>query len=216
MTRKAENITPEKQNEQAPEKPPRYYKQKKPNDQVRKEAALKYIEDKKRPRKKPGNFPASDAALDVKPGDNSKFVYFGMKIFNMTPIDLCNAEQVEARINEYFQLCYELDMKPGVANLAMALGIDRTRLVEIRKDADRSNLPAPCRHFIKKAYNYMETYWESIMQNGKINPASGIFLGKNNFGYKDQTETILTPNTRMIDQAAPEDLQKRIEALPED
>ena len=32
------------------------------------------------------------------------------------------------------------------------------------------------------------------MQNGKITPVSGIFLGKNNFGYKDQQEYVLTPN----------------------
>ena len=32
------------------------------------------------------------------------------------------------------------------------------------------------------------------MENGKINPVSGIFLGKNNFGYQDKTEYVLTPN----------------------
>ena len=62
----------------------------------------------------------------------------------------------------------------------------------------------------------MGSYWEQIMQNGKINPASGIFLGKNNFGYKDQTEHVLTPNTRLSDNIAPADLQRRIEALPDD
>ena len=33
------------------------------------------------------------------------------------------------------------------------------------------------------------------MQNGKINPVSGIFLGKNNFGYQDKQEMVITPNT---------------------
>ena len=36
--------------------------------------------------------------------------------------------------------------------------------------------------------------WEDYMQNGKINPVSGIFLGKNHFGYKDQTELKVATN----------------------
>lgn len=32
------------------------------------------------------------------------------------------------------------------------------------------------------------------MQNGKINPVAGIFLGKNNYGYQDKTEYVITPN----------------------
>jgi hypothetical protein len=52
------------------------------------------------------------------------------------------------------------------------------------------------------------------MMNGKINPVSGIFLGKNNFGYKDQQEYVLTPNQK---QVAPEDvkiIESKYEELP--
>ena len=31
---------------------------------------------------------------------------------------------------------------------------------------------------------------------GKVNPVAGIFLGKNNYGYQDKTEYVLTPNTQ--------------------
>jgi hypothetical protein len=40
----------------------------------------------------------------------------------------------------------------------------------------------------------LEELWESYMQNGKINPVSGIFLGKNNFGYQDKQDLVVTPN----------------------
>jgi len=33
------------------------------------------------------------------------------------------------------------------------------------------------------------------MQNGKVNPVSGIFLMKNNFGYQDKTEIAIEPKT---------------------
>lgn len=45
---------------------------------------------------------------------------------------------------------------------------------------------------------------EDYMLNGKINPVSGIFLMKNNFGYTDKSEVVLTPNTPLGEETPPE------------
>jgi hypothetical protein len=55
----------------------------------------------------------------------------------------------------------------------------------------------------------MEILWENYMQNGKINPVSGIFLGKNNFGYQDKQEYVLTPNSNSDSDYSAEDIRKR-------
>ena len=55
----------------------------------------------------------------------------------------------------------------------------------------------------------MEILWENYMQNGKINPVSGIFLGKNNFGYQDKTEYVVTPNTNNDSDYSTDDIRKR-------
>ena len=47
------------------------------------------------------------------------------------------------------------------------------------------------------------------MQNGKINPVSGIFLGKNNFGYQDKQEHVITPNTNSDSDYNAEDIKQR-------
>lgn len=47
------------------------------------------------------------------------------------------------------------------------------------------------------------------MQNGKINPVSGIFLMKNNMGYQDKQEYVLTPNNQLGEATSAEDLQKK-------
>ena len=44
---------------------------------------------------------------------------------------------------------------------------------------------------IKKAYKMMENMWESYMNSGKLNPVTGIFLGKNNYGYQDKVEHVV-------------------------
>ena len=62
---------------------------------------------------------------------------------------------------------------------------------------------------VKRVYEIMENLWENYMQNGKINPVSGIFLGKNNFGYQDKTEYVVTPNVHQDEDYDVEDIRKR-------
>jgi hypothetical protein len=72
-----------------------------------------------------------------------------------------------------------------------------------------AELPTLTKDSIKKAYEYMELLWENYMQNGKINPVSGIFLGKNNFGYQDKTEHVITPTINSDADYSTEDIRKR-------
>ena len=150
--------------------------------------------------------------LQVEPGDNSKYLTVSIALMNLPEIDLHDVEQVNARLTEYFQIHSDNDMKPTVAGMGLALnGMDRRRLWEIRTDVPDRNqdLPTATRDSIKKAYKLMETMWENYMQNGKINPVSGIFLGKNNFGYVDKQEHVVTPNTRNDSDYDAEDIKKR-------
>ncbi len=175
---------------------------KKKNDDVVKEVV------KKKPRG--GNNFLTDAALNVEPGDNTKYVLLGARLFNLPPIDLKDPEQVESRLNEFFRIHAEADMKPTVSGMGMALGLDRRRLWEIKTGNDKAmNLPTLTSDSIKRAYEYMEILWENYMQNGKINPVSGIFLGKNNFGYQDKTEYVLTPNQQNDSDYNADDIRKR-------
>jgi hypothetical protein len=127
-------------------------------------------------------------------------------------IDMKDPNQVAERLSEYFRIQEEADLKPTVAGLGLALnGMDRRRLWEIRTDVPDRNqdLPTSTRDLIKKAYKLMENLWENYMQNGKINPVSGIFLGKNNFGYQDKTEYVVTPNMNNDSDYSAEDIRAR-------
>ena len=164
---------------------------------------------KKKPRG--GNNFLTDAALNVEQGDNTKYVLLGAKLFNLPPIDLNDPVQVKDRLNEFFKIHADADMKPTVSGMGMALGLDRRRLWEIKTGVQDRNrdLPTLTRDSIKRAYEYMEILWENYMQNGKINPVSGIFLGKNNFGYQDKTEYVVTPNTHNDSDYNAEDIRAR-------
>ena len=164
---------------------------------------------KKKPRG--GNSPViGDNGLNLEPGDNTKYLALGRELFNLPSIDLKDPEQVRNRLDEFFVIHEKYDMKPTVAGMGMALGLDRRRLWEIKTGSAKPyNLPTEVSDSIKKAYEYMEILWENYMQNGKINPVSGIFLGKNNFGYQDKTEYVVTPNVQTDSDYDADDIKKR-------
>ena len=166
-------------------------------------------------KKKPRGIPVQQTLAPVtEPGDNTKYLTLGRELFNLPTIDLKDPERVTNRLNEFFAIHEKYDMKPTVSGMGMALGLDRRRLWEIKTGALQGGtshhaLPKETMDLIKKAYEYMELLWENYMQNGKINPVSGIFLGKNNFGYQDKTEYVVTPNVNNDADYNADDIKKR-------
>lgn len=183
--------------------------------------ALEPVEDKKPVKKKGkprgGNSPViGDNGLMVEPGDNARFMTVQMAIFNMPDIDMENVEDVQARLNEFFALYTAHDMKPTVAGMALCLnGMSRQTLRAIATDAPtggagyKTALPPEVAATIKKAYKLMENLWETYMTGGKVNPVAGIFLGKNNYGYQDKTEYVLTPNQQSDSDYSADEIRER-------
>ena len=145
------------------------------------------------------NFPAAQIP-DTNPGDNTKYLSHAMAVHNMPPIDISDPVQVRTRINDYFVLCSKNDMKPTVTGFRNALRVAKSTLWEWKQGNYRADTHQA---IICEAYDMLEALWEDYMMNGKINPVSGIFLGKNNFGYQDKQEYVLTPNSNeRVDTAA--------------
>jgi len=146
--------------------------------------------------------------LDLEPGDNSKAIGIIMQFNNLPIINLREPEQVRDRINLFYQMCFDNDFKPTVASYAASLGYSRKSLWALMNNQSIGgweNLPTLSIDYIKKGYSSLEQLWEYYMQNGKINPVSGIFLGKNNFGYVDKTEHVVEPRATLDDS----DLEKK-------
>ena len=163
-----------------------------------------------KPKKAPT--PSSFGQDFCEPGDNSKFLGHALTIMRMPLVDLNDINAVRDRIDWYYDLCFANDMKPTVSGFCNALKINRQTLLNWRNGTFRAETHQAV---ILERFSMMEELWEHYMQNGKINPVSGIFLGKNNYGYADKQEYVLTPNQQqeVIDPAV---IEAKYAELPED
>lgn len=191
------------------------------SEETVKETGLEPVEDKK-PVKKKGkprggnNWLKPENMLSLEDGDNTKFMTVQMALLNLPDIDMENPEEVQTRLNEYFALYAQYDMKPTVAGMAIALnGHNRQWLYAVTHDVASGGagykiaLPPSVAVLIKKAYFLLENLWESYMNSGKVNPVAGIFLGKNNYGYQDKTEYVLTPNQQSDNDYSADEIRER-------
>lgn len=145
--------------------------------------------------------------VHTEPGDNRKFIQHSLRLAKLPRVNLKSVEEVTQRIVDYFTICAEDDMKPSVAGLALAMDFDKAYLWEIRVGKKGKNPDVA--EALKKAMKILDLQMVDYMQNGKINPVSGIFLMKNNFGYADKQEVVLTPNSPLGDTKDTKELEER-------
>lgn len=153
--------------------------------------------------------------LQVQEGDNAKFAALNKELFEMSNIDMNDVSAVEKQLAEYFAIYDRYDLKPTVAGMAAILGMDRRTLVAIinnratGSDGYLTTLRPEVTAVIKKAYRLLENNWENYMNQGKINPVSGIFLAKNNYGYVDKQETVITPAAPAAEDYSADEIRER-------
>lgn len=141
-------------------------------------------------------------------GDNARFVRHILASVSLPPLDFNNINAVAERCEWYFNHCIEDDLRPGVAGLCNALGVSRETFHDWCSGYRRGKSPEYAA-LMKKCKAIMEEYWEMLMLQGKINPASGIFLGKNHFGYRDVVEQVTVKADPLGEATSPAELEKR-------
>lgn len=157
---------------------------------------------------------SEDLQPHTEPGDNTKYLNNTLQMWNWQKPDMTDNAAVEKRIEEYFSLCAANDNKPSVAGIAFAFGVDRKTFWSWANGLESKFMPDEVRDTIKRAYGALNILMEDYMQNGKINPVSGIFLMKNNMGYMDQSEIVITPNSPLGSEEAPETITQKYAELP--
>ena len=146
----------------------------------------------------------------TEPGENARYLRYAMASLNLPPIDISDEKQVEKRIGDYFNFCIQNDRKPNMVGMANWLGVSRNTVNTWKRGDYRTETHSDV---IRKACDILEELMVDYFQNGKINPASGIFLMKNMFQYKDVQDVVLTPNQPIQDAQDPAQIAERYDLL---
>ena len=149
------------------------------------------------------------------PEVTTQYLRFIRHVAGQPPLDISDVKQVQERLDWYLDLCESEGMKPTVSGMCNSLGIDRNTLLRWEKGELRAGTH---RELIVKYKKMLEEFWEMQMINGKINPVTGIFLGKNHFGYADKQEIELAPKNPLgeaADRAEIEERYRESVALPD-
>ncbi len=107
------------------------------------------------------------------------------------PLKFKTVQELQEKIDAYFDSCWEEEngvkkqTRPyTITGLANAIGIDRKTLLEYQERDEFSNT-------VKEAKRKVAQYVEEYLFMGK-NQTGAIFNLKNNFDWKDKTETDIT------------------------
>ena len=160
-------------------------------DNVRK----RYDENQiKKPHK--GSLTMIEANKDKnKPGRVSEMLMHSAALRKMgkVRIDTSVPEEIEDRVDQYLTYCIEHNMKPTVESMSLAFGIDRTTLWRW-KEGHMEEMPEASVQAVRDGYNLMNEILAQCLVDGAINPVAAFFLLKNNHGYRDQTDVVVTAN----------------------
>lgn len=143
------------------------------------------------------------------PGDNSRYLKHTLRMWDWKKPDMTNLDDVNARIKDYMQICIDDDIKPSMEGMALAFDVDRKTLWCWANNVDSKYLPDEVRTSIKKVYQLLNAQFVNYAQDGKMDRSVAIFLMKNNYGYRDETEVVLKPDNPLGDKESMEDLNKK-------
>ena len=143
----------------------------------------------------------------TEPGDNARYLRFAMVSLDLPPRDISYRPQVKHSIHHEFLYIEDKSRINNMKGLGNWLGVDKTTVNSWKRGEYRSSTHSP---LIQKAVDILEELWIDYMQNGKVNPGSGIFLGKNLFGYRDVIDIAPTTAPPLGDSPDQKQLEERI------
>ena len=181
------------------------------NSDLPDEAATEIAKQKRPKYPRPNR--SENYKVHTAPGEMSGIISNALALRRMGKIDARDPEAVRQRVDDYLEYCIEHDMRPTVESMALAFSVDRTTLWRW-KEGIIKEIPDSCVQEIRRAYNLMNEIMTQTLVDGKINPISAFFLLKNNHGYKDQTEIVVSPTNPYSSESSDTVRSKYLEGIP--
>ena len=142
------------------------------------------------------------------PGENANALKHTLKVAKLPEIDQCDPQEVGQRIEEYFNICIDDDIRPTVTGLAVALGTDRPTLFRWKTS---NKFPSEVIGMVDRAMAILNADQEENIANAN-NIVGSIFLMKNSFPeYTDKREVV---HKVQMPQLTQDELMEKARRLP--
>lgn len=151
--------------------------------------------------------PRPDEQVNAPPGENARRVRIARVLMSQPRFDTSSVDSVNERFLWYLDVCEQFDDRPTVEGFALASGYCRDHLRRI-KDGEVKAVPEEVCRSLKRVWDMLNQMMTQYMVDGHLNPVTAIFLLKNNFGYKDQTETVIVKKDP-YESGNPEDIARK-------
>lgn len=157
---------------------------------------------------------------NVDPKANSQVIRFMKAAMAIEEPDLSDPEDIERHFFDFLGVCDENEIVPMVGSYAASMGMRRQELTGILSGDPHFNycwkkygLTPESVGAIQKSYDFLKISWESALMTDKGNPVKWIFLGKNYFGMKDQSEKVNYHVEMPAQLPSPEDVADKYKQL---
>ena len=114
-------------------------------------------------------------------------------------------EELRQRIDTYFQFCADRNFRPGIETLCLSIGVSRQGFWNWCNNINTQTKSPEWVELCQRARQLIISFLEVASINGRINPATSIFLLKNWANYSDTTKYEITE---------PEKSHKTIDDIP--
>lgn len=152
-----------------------------------------------------------NAGADAPPELLNNLLQNALDIFQAKTPDLHNPEEVQEAIINYFTTCQRNHIRPGNLGLYAALGMSKQDYNNAITGKSKSKVSPVCIDLIKKACVAIGQYREGLALEGKINPVTYIFMGKNFDHLTDTQQIEVTAAPGPAATMTPEEIAHQIE-----
>ena len=147
-----------------------------------------------------------------KPRDGSSSGYFGVSLRNarvsiyLPPINIKNPNEVEKRIDEYFDFCEMNDKPPNMVGMGNWLGVSTGTINKWKSGEWSAETVGP---IIQRALSVIEEYLVSQVQDNPKAMVGGMFQLKSMFHYKEQQDIVITTGAQNDAEMSADEIAKR-------
>ena len=153
----------------------------------------------------------TDNNISATPEDLRELTRHALEVFESTPPDLHNPDEVRQAIQNYFASCDRHGVRPANLGLYATLGLSKQDVSDAIAGKNKSKVSPECIDLLKKAKLTLSTYRESLAMSGKLNPVTAIFWAKNYDGMADVQQIEVTAQPGAQATLSPEEIARQIE-----